>query len=278
MSCLFCFQITGVSDCIEIFDNASNQDNDNDDLDIQEETATRLIPWQLRTLLIFLFLWQFSFSISNAGIIALLYFLHRFLPLLSTRQDTLMQNIINFFPRSLNAALKLIGLDTDEFSQFTVCPKCSSVFNENDGYIINGNENVPKQCPFVKMPHHPQMSRRAPCGFYLTKPGKGKNGHIIFRPFKVYAYQSLRVAMKNLINRPGFLDLCQHWKARGFSIDQNLLGDIYDGRVWQEFMNIDGIPFLSGNHNFCFSLNVDWYQPYSRTRRFLWYCHSICWQ
>jgi len=100
--------------------------------------------------LIFLFLWQFSFSISNAGIITLLYFLHRFLPLLSIRQDTLMQNIISFFPRSLNTALKLIGLDTDEFSQFTVCPKRSSAFNENDGYVINGNENVPKQCPFVK--------------------------------------------------------------------------------------------------------------------------------
>jgi len=69
-----------------------------------------------------------------------------------------MQNIISFFPRSLKAALKFIGLNIDEFPQFIVYPKCSSVFNENDGYIINGNENVPKQCPFVKMPHHSQMS------------------------------------------------------------------------------------------------------------------------
>jgi len=50
----------------------------------------------------------------------------------------------------------------------------------------------------------------------------------------------------------------KHWKERSFPIDQNLLGDIDDGRVWQEFMNIDGIPFLSGNHNFCFSINEDW--------------------
>ena len=50
--------MTDISDCIEIFDDKSNQDNDNDDLDIQG-TATHLIPWQLRALLLFCFCGSF---------------------------------------------------------------------------------------------------------------------------------------------------------------------------------------------------------------------------
>ena len=39
----------------------------------------------------------------------------------------------------------------------------------------------------------------------------------------------------------------------------------YDGNVWKELQDIDGIPFLSVPHNYCFTMNVDWFNPYDRT-------------
>ena len=39
----------------------------------------------------------------------------------------------------------------------------------------------------------------------------------------------------------------------------------YDGNVWKELQDIDGIPFLSIPHNYCFTMNVDWFNPYDRT-------------
>ena len=41
--------------------------------------------------------------------------------------------------------------------------------------------------------------------------------------------------------------------------------DIYDGRIWSEFMNPMGQPFLSLPYNFAFALNVDWFEPFKRT-------------
>jgi hypothetical protein len=38
--------------------------------------------------------------------------------------------------------------------------------------------------------------------------------------------------------------------------------DIYDVRVWKNFLNPDGVPFLSAPFNLALSLNVDWFQPF----------------
>lgn len=38
-----------------------------------------------------------------------------------------------------------------------------------------------------------------------------------------------------------------------------------DGKIWQDFMNVDGIPFLSVPFNFALQINVDWFQPFTHT-------------
>ena len=43
----------------------------------------------------------------------------------------------------------------------------------------------------------------------------------------------------------------------------DLLCDVHHGRVWKQFLNHDGVPFLSEKHNLALSLNVDWFQPFS---------------
>ena len=70
--------------------------------------------------------------------------------------------------------------------------------------------------------------------------------------------------MKELLSQPDFLKKCEEWCTR--QQDPDNLSDIYDGRVWQQFMVVNGIPFLSLPYNFTFSLNVDWFQPYNHTK------------
>ncbi|XP_065917612.1 uncharacterized protein [Dysidea avara] len=56
------------------------------------------------------------------------------------------------------------------------------------------------------------------------------------------------------------MDQCEHWRSR--NISENNFADIYDGRVWKEFMNYDGKPFLSRPYNLGLMLNCDWFQPF----------------
>ncbi len=39
--------------------------------------------------------------------------------------------------------------------------------------------------------------------------------------------------------------------------------DIYDGRIWKDFLSFDGVPFLNTNNCLGLMLNIDWFQPYN---------------
>lgn len=41
--------------------------------------------------------------------------------------------------------------------------------------------------------------------------------------------------------------------------------DVYDGRVWKQFLAPNDIPFLSLPYNFALCLNVDWFQPFKHS-------------
>lgn len=213
-------------------------------------------------------MWQFSHGVSDAGILAMLLFMYNLFRMLSTRcEGSILQLITKWFPKTFKSAFQLLEINAAAFTEFIVCPKCSSVFDYISGYTFEAGNKVPKQCPYIKTPNHPHISQWRPCGTYLMKNGKTRNENIILRPFKIYAYQSLKTAMKNLVNRPGFLDQCQQWRARCNTVPENLLGDIYDARVWREHVDLDGINFLQSHYNFCFTINVDWFQPFTRTRK-----------
>ena len=49
------------------------------------------------------------------------------------------------------------------------------------------------------------------------------------------------------------------------SHSQGEFNDIFDGQIWNDFMNPEGVPFLSQPYNFALSLNVDWFQPYKNS-------------
>lgn len=80
-------------------------------------------------------------------------------------------------------------------------------------------------------------------------------------PFKVFPYKTIRESLSELLLRPGFVDLCQHWKSRTVSMEME---DIYDGQVWKDFQKVSGKPFLSGSLGLGLMMNIDWFQPYKR--------------
>jgi len=41
--------------------------------------------------------------------------------------------------------------------------------------------------------------------------------------------------------------------------------DVFDGRVWKEFLSFDGVPFLSVRSNYALQIN-DWFNPYKHTQ------------
>ena len=50
------------------------------------------------------------------------------------------------------------------------------------------------------------------------------------------------------------------------SIPQTYLGDVYDGRVWHEFMSDSTRRFLAAPQCYLLAVNVDWFQPFTRTQ------------
>jgi len=45
-----------------------------------------------------------------------------------------------------------------------------------------------------------------------------------------------------------------------------ILADVVDGRVWREFLFVDGEPLLAGERSLAFMLKVDWFQPFKLAR------------
>ena len=65
------------------------------------------------------------------------------------------------------------------------------------------------------------------------------------------------------MQRPNFVTMCGAWRKR--FILAETLNDVYDGQVWKDFMDPDGIAFLSLPYNFALSMNIDWFQPFKHS-------------
>ena len=55
-------------------------------------------------------------------------------------------------------------------------------------------------------------------------------------------------------------EACQKWRKR--QIFHDLCGDIYDGKVWQDF---EASGFFNEPHSYGLLLNVDWFEPFEHS-------------
>ena len=154
-----------------------------------------------------------------------------------------------------------------EFTKFVVCSRCDSLHNFKDCVKSRGIGFLQesKLCERIQFPRHPFPSYRRKCGQQLLYSVALSNGKTTFHPFKTYCYNSVITALKELLVRPGFYNLCSQWKTN--HNDSGLLTDIFDGKVWKDFQTYKGQPFLQGDLGLGLILNipVDWFQPYKLT-------------
>ena len=66
-----------------------------------------------------------------------------------------------------------------------------------------------------------------------------------------------------MLTRPGFLGNCESWRKRKSKADS--MADVFDGKVWKEFLDSDGNAFFSTAGNLGVMRNVDWFQPHTHT-------------
>ena len=111
------------------------EDEDSDESLVQGQ----IIPWELRAILLFVLTWQFSYGISDAGVLGILLFMYNFFRLISTKYNgIILQPIIDLFPKTLKAAFQLVGINPTGFTRYVVCRKCDSIFDFDSAYTIEG--------------------------------------------------------------------------------------------------------------------------------------------
>lgn len=147
-----------------------------------------------------------------------------------------------------------MGLDCDKFTKYFVCPKCDTIYKFEDCYFERFGRTEIRKCSHIAQPNHRQVFRRKECGEALLKD-------LLLKDYILVIY--IIYILKKFISRSEFTMNCELWRKR--KVPSNFLTDIFDGRVWKDFMYIDNEPFLAAPNNYAFMLNNDWFQPFKHS-------------
>lgn len=128
-------------------------------------------------------------------------------------------------------------------SRFLVCSLCRSVYDTGSLHT--------RLCPFVRFANNPHRQER-PCGNSLFVGSS-------LKPVLEFPYNSIVETLKKFFVRPNFETEIEQWRGR--YVEEGVLYDIYDGRVWNEMVDSAGEPFVNKRRSLMVSLNVDWFQP-----------------
>ena len=191
---------------------------------------------------------------------ALFSFLCKLFRSIGTATSSILQDI----NLSYKSAVDLIGI-TKEYTEYVVCPKCHFLYlyKECVESRANGQRNS-KCCEFVAFPNHRYRHYRSMCGEMLLKQSKIMGGNVKLIPRNTYPYYSLKNSLASLISRPGFVELCEHWRERAQNIPSDILADVYEGNVWKQFCE-EYNRFLQYPGNFLLLMNMDFFQPFTHT-------------
>lgn len=217
----------------------------------------------LRLYTMFLFMWQNLFRVSDTGISILFSFMATFFLLLSKLLPPL-KAFSDTLPKNIDAARRFLGKNKDNFSKWVSCEKCSCLYTLEDAKIkLRNGQVVSKKCGYVRYKNHPQRQHRKPCGHLLMKSIRTSSGTVTQYPRALYCYKSLISSLRDMLQRPLFFQKCEQWRNLQSGI--GIYHDIYDGKVWKDFMFVNGSPFLALPYNYALTLNVDWFQPFKRS-------------
>ena len=148
-----------------------------------------------------------------------------------------------------------------EFRKYVVCKKCHKIyFFQTVFRAIEWHVQV-SYVPFVGFQH--THMNECKCHVIL-KTVELASGRTYLYPRLTYCYLGLKVSLQRLLLRPDFSSDCELWRSR--QIDEGVLSDVYDGKVWSDFQSYGGQPFLSEPGNFALMLNMDFFQPYKHVQ------------
>lgn len=68
------------------------------------------------------------------------------------------------------------------------------------------------------------------------------------------------------MKRKEIKEVWQHW--RDWEAETELLRDIFDGRVWKNFISFNGVPFLSEFKSIGLMIDMNWFQPFKNRNDF----------
>lgn len=125
--------------------------------------------------------------------------------------------------------------EVGSFVQYVACPNCYEVYEYKDCIKRCGTKDTSEKCS--------RKIGRRPCGTLLLKSIKLSTGRLSLRPFKTYCYMPIKNSLQELLNRPGFQDACERWRNR--KVTEGVMSDIYDGKIWKDYQEYKGEPFLS---------------------------------
>ena len=83
---------------------------------------------------------------------------------------------------------------------------------------------------------------------------------LVLKPTKIYCYKSITDSLREMLARPGIVEMCEEWRDRHKVHD--IYADVFDGKVWREF---EEIGFFSLPWSYGLMLNTDWFQPFEHS-------------
>lgn len=196
-------------------------------------------------------------KISDNGVEWLLRFLFQFLHSVGiTCDNEYLTKLALMFPSSFYLAHQLITFNRDNFTKFVVCPKCCTLYSLDSCTVHVGNQLVPRMCSVKAF----TKGRSKECGTDLAKKVILENGKVYFYPHKLFCISSVINQLETILKRPGIPKLCEKWRQR--NTEQGIMNDLYDGKIWKDFLLYKGKAFLNSPRNLAFGINVDWFQPF----------------
>ena len=109
-------------------------------------------------------------------------------------------------------------------------------------------------------------SRRKECRTQLMTV-QTKSG-MVYRPLKIYSYQSIKSAIAAFVRMPSFIECCELWWRRRNFRESGYLADIYDGDIWSKYRT-----FLDAPYNYLLTLNIDCFSPFEHGHYIFGGCH-----
>ena len=166
----------------------------------------------------FLLFSHLVYRLSELAIGTLLGFIRALINFLAlTTGHGLLLQIAEVLPKSMYT-IRIVS-KKDDYVEYVVCSKCSSLYCVSECIIGNHGQQQSKRCTYVEFPDHPPLYRCNPCNEILMKRVKiGTKYKLV--PRKVYVYRSILQSLKDRLSERD-------------SLTNVTIGEVVEKRAWK---------------------------------------------